>query len=227
MAGLHNIVKENEPDATCIKLAKVLIPRYTMWAAWKLNSARLLLWNTSQLDPYREKLSAVFALEGPDRTLQERGTLRQSSRGRFESLVSKTAPTEMVYLDRLLLAFDQSIEIGPETLHLFMNLCIEPGIENVRLQELRRLEAAVKLRSETKSKILKIYLQCGSDLDQWTKRMEAVTAVLPIMTEHQVLQVPYGHDLCLACHAKNILEIAQKTLLSGWHYFDRCGCMKD
>ncbi|KAF6797593.1 hypothetical protein CSOJ01_12911 [Colletotrichum sojae] len=208
VVGLHR-VHETE-SVTAINLSKAVIPNYVMWANWRPDRDRIKLWNQFVVADYRLKLSPVFALEGPDTKTRERQTLRGFSRGGFLKLFGSDPTMGQVNLERLLHGLDNSIEIGRESIELFLHLCVEPGVGEVREQELWQLEAALELRNDMSSKILKNYLR--SLQGTWSDRMTAVTAVLPILDCNFNLRALYGTNLDLAKRAIRTLSDAQSEL---------------
>lgn len=115
-----------------------------------------------------------------------------------------------VNLERLLHGIDNSIKIGRESIELFLHLCVEPGVGEVREQELRQLEAALELGDDFRSRILKDYLT--SLQGTWSDRMTAVTAALPILDRNASLRALYGTNLDLAGRAIRSLSDAQTEL---------------
>lgn len=213
VVGLCGVLKtENQ---TIIDLAKDILPKHVMWAVWRPNQDRIKLWNQPSVAKYRTSLSPVLALEGPDTKGGQKQTLRASSSGGFFKLFGSAPATGKFNLDRLLDGLDNSIKIGPESIELFLHLCVEPGVGEVRLRELEQLEAALELHDDFTSKVLKDYLRLFQVAESaWSDRMMAITAVLPILDRNVQLQALYGTNLDLAQRAIQTLVDTQTELLA-------------
>ncbi|KAK1749849.1 hypothetical protein QBC47DRAFT_439960 [Echria macrotheca] len=148
VCGLRDIVSLPMAD----RLLVDMFPDYPMWAAWRPDFRRILSWESPNISPYRSRLGPVLDLEGPDTTGQQRGTLRMSSPGAFAHLVMPAGSEDRDVLDRLLEMLDSCLLVGPHTIDLFTELCLEnrqPWPES-----LMQLKAAIQLNDNMVSKTL-------------------------------------------------------------------------
>lgn len=209
VCGLRDIIGLPKADT----MLRDIFPDYPMWAAWRPDSRRILSWESPILTPYRDCLGSVLDLEGPDMTGQQRGTLRMSSPGSFNTLNDPTFLHDRHHLDRLLESLDGCLAVGPDTLDLLIALCIEPA--SLSHDAIAQVDAAVQLKDDAASKKLVAFIRSLAPNTDVVARMNDLALALPVLTLHPQLQCPFGISLGLP-------RLASDTLSSGQSYFSQC-----